>query len=115
MTDDNILRILSGDGFSDKETGIIRQSYAEYEDLLKELEAQIELHNRLREKLNDLHTKYARYSYELYETYMAVHINAISISARRGELSLMGKEIPKAIQEDMDSLLDQYTIITKFY
>ncbi|MHB1708253.1 MAG: hypothetical protein ACYCT2_02105 [Thermoplasmataceae archaeon] len=71
-------------------------------------------YNRLRKTLSDYQTRYAAINAEIYDLYMAVHGNAIVLSATLAELELKKEVIPGWLLEKTKAILDEYLIFRGF-
>lgn len=106
-----IYETLKKEGFSDIEISEIMERESNHRELLEELLIESRKSVNLRKTLTNLHKLYARYNYEIYENFMAVHVNAIAISAKKAEISLLRIDLPDNIKEIMENILDEYLLL----
>ncbi|OWP56268.1 MAG: hypothetical protein B2I17_06705 [Thermoplasmatales archaeon B_DKE] len=92
--------LLSNENQYGKELSILLEEFFEYKKLKTEMAA--------------LQTRYAALNAEIYDLYMAVHSNAIIISATLAEHELMGNEPPDDMQEDAREILNEFLIFRGF-
>ena len=71
-------------------------------------------YNSLKKALSNYQTRYAALNAEMYDLYMAVHGNAIVLSATLAELELKNEAIPRWILEKTKAILDEYLIFRGF-
>ena len=71
-------------------------------------------YKKLKAQLSTLQTKYAALNAEMYDLYMAVHGNAIVISATLAEHNLRGENIPEVVERDAKIILDEFLIFKGF-
>jgi len=95
-----VAELLSKEDQYGKELSILLEEFFEYKKLKTEMAA--------------LQTRYAALNAEIYDLYMAVHSNAIIISATLAEHELMGNEPPDEIQEDTRDILNEFLIFQGF-
>ncbi len=79
----------------------------EVSDLLSELTKYYEMNGR---KLR-LQSEYAKLNYELYDSFMSAHQNAIAISGMYSELKMAARKLSSARIEKIEYLLDRYLIL----
>lgn len=97
--------------FKGQELDEISDNFDLYREELKKLCKEIDAHNRTTEELSKLSSKSARLNYENYETYMAVHTNAIKISGSRAALKIAGQRLTSELEKEIDDLLDKYLMM----
>lgn len=68
----------------------------------------------MRERKNHLHSQMARFTYDIYETWMELHKNAITLSSYRAEINLRGINIEENFRKEVDEIIDKYVMIEKF-
>lgn len=90
----------------------LENNYAEYRELAENLVEEIMAFRRLKRESGDLDARSARLNYENYETFMAIHTNAIAISGIRAALKLKRKEVPDGLQDEVEDILSKYLLIT---
>lgn len=115
VSKESIIDTLSSEGFSEAEIYDIFSNYNEYEPLVMEL---INARRSFQETMSlnyQLNSQYARFHYETYEKFMAVHINSIKISAMKSEIGLMGISISPELSRKVEYLLKNYLLITEFH
>ncbi len=61
-----------------------------------------------------LHSQLARFSFDIYETWMELHKNAITLSSYRAEINLRSIEIEEVFRKRLDEIIDNYVLIEKF-
>ncbi len=71
-------------------------------------------YRELKSELLDLQTRYAALNAEMYDLYMAVHSNAIVISATLAELDLKGIMIPHWVADESRKILEEFLIFKGF-
>ncbi|MEM0155998.1 MAG: hypothetical protein QW597_05295 [Thermoplasmataceae archaeon] len=92
----------------------ILENYERYESDINELLSLYYDHRNLSAELSSLQTKYSALNIELYDLYMAVHSNAIVISAKIAESNLMNKGIKESLMVELQDILDEYLIFKGF-
>lgn len=85
-----------------------------YEDDLDELLNEFHYNNKLKLELSALQTRYSALNMEIYEKYMAVHSNAIVISALIAENNLKNNGNDAQVDVDTRTILDEYLFFTGF-
>lgn len=99
---------------TEEEKEEFQDNYFEYEDDIMEL---IELYREYNENIRNkssLHSKLARYNYDIYETWMELHKNAISLSSYRAEVNLRGISLEPEFLQKLDDVIEKYVMIEKF-
>lgn len=94
-----------------KEWAELEKNSTEYSETVDQLLKEIEHSNRLRNQNSRLDTRSAALNYEIYETYMAIHTNAIKISGQRALFKLKDLELLGDLKKEVDDLLEKYLII----
>jgi hypothetical protein len=103
--------------FKGEEIGIISnilENPEMYENEIDELLNEYYYHRNLTAELSSLQTRYSSLNIELYDLYMAVHSNAIVISAKVAENSLMNKGVGESLTTEIQKILDEYLIFKGF-
>lgn len=77
-------------------------------DEISELKKELEKFYSTNARRLKLQSEYARLNYEIYESYMSTHQNAIAISGMYSELKIAGKALNKKNIEEIESILDSY-------
>ncbi len=97
--------------FTGKDLEEISDNFEQYREELQDLCSQINSHNLITEELSQLSSRSARLNYENYETYMAVHTNAIKISGSRAALRISGQKLSPDLDEEIEELLGKYLMM----
>lgn len=92
----------------------LRENYFEYEEEIMELIEMYRKYNEFLAKKNRLHSLMARYNFDIYNTWMELHKNAISLSSYRAEANLRGIPMDKQFFHKMNELIDKYVLMVKF-
>ena len=71
-------------------------------------------YSSLKKALSNYQTRYAALNAEIYDLYMAVHGNAIVLSATLAELELKKDGVPGWMLEKTKAILDEYLIFRGF-
>lgn len=111
MIVDELEKILD---LSESEKKIFRDNYFEYEDTIMELITVYRRYVSLLSEKSRLHTNMARYNFDIYETWMAVHKNAISLSSYRAEANLRNLKVESSIWDRLNEIIEEYVLIEKF-
>lgn len=99
---------------SEEERDELRENYFDYEEEIMEI---VELYRKYSERFQEksrLHSVMARYNYDIYNTWMELHKNAISLSSYRAEANLRGLPMDTDFFKRMNVLIDKYVLIAKF-
>lgn len=99
---------------SEAEKAEFQNNYFEYEEEVMELINLYTKHKEMSQTKNDLHARMARCSYDIYETWMELHKNAISLSSYRAEANLRGITMEYNFSRKMNEIIDKYLLIEKF-
>jgi len=86
----------------------------QYETEISMLLEEFTKYNSLKKVLADYQTRYAALNADIYDLYMAVHGNAIVLSATLAELDLKKEAVPGWILEKSKAILDEYLIFRGF-
>lgn len=78
---------------------------------ISELKSEFEKFYRANSRRLRLQSEYAKLNYEIYESYMGTHQNAIAISGMYSELRIAGKGLAKRSIEDIEDILDSYLLL----
>ncbi|MDS0256770.1 hypothetical protein ApAK_03635 [Thermoplasmatales archaeon AK] len=103
--------IIQALGYEVSETELEQIGHIDADLVIKLLETYREYSVLIRLK-NELLTQIARLNYELYETYMDVHITAIRISGLLSILRLSNVNIPDDVLERANRIMDGYLMIS---
>jgi hypothetical protein len=113
--EEELASILSSEGFSEEEIEEVNRNAAEYGHVLRDIVEEKKKILRNTAQLNSLHGEYATHNYEIYENYMEVHANAISMSAMKAEIALMHLPLPHEYEDKIQNILEEYLLISGFY
>ncbi|HLH85431.1 MAG TPA: hypothetical protein VKU79_01025, partial [Thermoplasmataceae archaeon] len=108
MNSEEIIQAL---GYEVSETELKQIGHIDADLVRKLLETYREYSVLIRLK-SELLTQIARLNYELYETYMDVHITAIRISGLLSILRLSNVNIPDDVLESANRIMDGYLMIS---
>ncbi len=111
MNLDEIKRIL---GLSGREARDFESNYFEVEDEIMELIDLYSKYAEMIERRNQLHTQLARYNFNIHETWMELHKNAISLSSYRAEVNLREIGLESNFSKRMNEIIDSYLLIENF-
>lgn len=83
----------------------------DHEDEIIELLEEAEKYYKMNSDRLRLQSEYAKLNYEIYESYMSTHQNAIAISGMYSELRISGKKLSPEMLQKVEDILDSYLII----
>ena len=98
----------------DSEREEFRDNYFQYEDEIMELVKLYQKNQEMSEKKIRLHSQLARINFDIYETWMELHKNAITLSSYRAEINLRSIDIEKSLMKKLDEIIEKYVLIEKF-
>lgn len=99
---------------TEEERKEFQENYFEYEDEIMELVEVYRKHQEMSMRKNHLHSQVARFNFDIYETWMELHKNAITLSSYRAEANLRSIELEKSFTKRMNEIIDKYVLIEKF-
>lgn len=111
---DEARKLLLAENFSDEDVQEIISNFDHYGPVIDELKKVSEEYGEKTSAMTSLNSQYARLNYEIYEKFMAVHVNAIKISSKKSEVSLLGLTTPRHLAEKVETILEKYLLITDF-
>lgn len=85
---------------------------AEYlSEELQELTEEYKKFYRMNSRRLKLQSEYAKLNYEIYESYMSTHQNAIAISGMYSELRIGGRSLEVEFKGEIEQILDSYLML----
>lgn len=94
---------------TDEEISYLEQN--PMQENLAELMEEVGKFRSLKSEKLKLQSEYARMNFEIYDTFMSTHQNAIAISGMFSEIRIGGNEIDREKIEKIEYFLDRYLII----
>lgn len=92
----------------------LETNYFDYEDQIMELLDLFHKNQEMRERKNFLHSQMARFNFDIYDTWMELHKNAITLSSYRAEVNLRSIDLEESFRKDVDSIIEKYVLMEKF-
>ncbi len=87
---------------------------SEVSEEIAELREEFEKFHSMNSRRLKLQSDYARLNYEIYETFMSTHQNAIAMSGMFSELRIAGRKPDKETIEEIEAILNGYLMFEGF-